>query len=234
MFLYEIHLHDRACSACGQSTVEEEVLAAKEKGLAGLVYTNHFYHGNTAIDRTLAWSDFVGAYADAYHRAKAFAKQHDIDILFGIEEGYGKGKEALIYGLKPEELIAEPEFVHMNIRQISAFVRQHNGFIACAHPFRVREYIIDPDCPPEPACFDGVEIFNYGNDFADNVKAAVYAQRHGLPGLSGGDVHHADRLGHSGLCFEARQTDEKQFSRSLKTQQYRLYLDGKIVPPLVL
>ena len=105
MFKYEMHLHTSGCSKCGISTVEEMALAAKEMGFQGIVVTDHFYRGNTCIDRNLPWEEFVAAYEKNWLDGKAFGESVGIDVIFGIEEVYHKDmKEVLIYGITPDEL----------------------------------------------------------------------------------------------------------------------------------
>ena len=62
MYKYEIHLHTNNCSACAISSPEEMVDIAAEKGYSGIVITNHFYHGNTGVDRNLPWEEFVSCF----------------------------------------------------------------------------------------------------------------------------------------------------------------------------
>ena len=52
-YKYEMHTHSKACSACASSSSEDIVRKAKECGYAGVFFTNHFYFGNSAIDRSL-------------------------------------------------------------------------------------------------------------------------------------------------------------------------------------
>ncbi len=222
MYKYEMHIHNSGCSACGKSTVQEMIDAAREKGYSGIVFTNHFYGGNTGIDRTLPWIDFVGEYEKSYNEARAYAEQFDFDVLFGIEEGLGGGKEALIYGLSPEIIAAAPEFPNMNKYQKSDFVRQGGGIIVCAHPYRNRSYISDPDTDPDPALFDGVEVYNEHNSEDENNRAMAFAERHGLIKISGGDHHIAERLGASGIAFKTRIRNNKELVEALKSGEYSL------------
>ena len=64
------------------------LLAARYQGC---VITNHFYYGNTGVERSLPWPDFVRPYAEDYEALCACAAQYDLDILFGVEEGVGLG-----------------------------------------------------------------------------------------------------------------------------------------------
>ena len=228
MYKYEMHLHTNFCSACALSTGEEYVLAAKAKGYAGIILTNHFYHGNTCIDRKLPWNEFVQAYKDDYHATKRAGDKYGVDVLFGIEEGYGGGKEALIYGIDPDLIINTPEFCYMSIDEISAFVRTNDGFIACAHPFRARGYITDPRKEPNSQIFDAAESYNAGNCDEDNALAEEFCKKAGLPRISGGDVHSIDGLGRAGLAFHERITTNEQLATALKQGNYKLIINGEI------
>lgn len=232
MFKYEIHLHSSACSACAVSTAEEMVAAAKEKNYAGVAFTNHFYCGNTAVDRKLSWREFVEAYEQDYLRAAKVGKALDIDVFFGIETVYEPGKEALIYGIEPELIKNAPFLKGCGIEQLSEFVRKNGGFIAAAHPLRRRDYIPDPDKEPDMRYFDAIEAYNLGNTDEDNQRAFDFARRKKVPVISSGDVHNKENLGKSGLAFFERLYTPERLVEALKKQRYRLIIDGKIIEDL--
>ena len=217
MFKYETHLHSAGVSACGAAAATEYVKKAKEIGFAGMVFTNHFYRGNTAIDRSLPWKEFVRPYKEDYLFAKELGDKYDIDVLFGIEEGFGDGKECLIYGVSPEQLSECDEFRHMSIAQMSAFARGCGGFIAVAHPFRERFYIKNPNAEPDASLFDAVEVYNFCNNRDNNMKAEAYAKKTGMLMISGGDVHSVDIFGNAGIILPERAKTEKDFVRLLKS-----------------
>ena len=228
MYKYEMHLHTNACSACGASSGEEMVKVAKEKGYTGLVITNHFYHGNTAISRRTPWKEFVEAYKNDYLEAKKAGEKYGVEVLFGIEEGYGWGKEILIYGIDPDTLIANPEFLHMSIDEMSAFVRSNGGFIVAAHPFRDRDYIAEPRKAPKAELFDAIESYNAGNNDEDNNLAEDFCKKTGLPRISGGDTHRSDGIGRAGLAFYERITNNEQLVTALQQGNYKLIINGEI------
>lgn len=229
MYKYEMHLHTSGCSACAVSTAAQMVQKLYEIGYAGAVFTNHFYHGNTSVNRSVGWQKFVDAFKKDYLEAKEIGERLGVDVLFGIEESYETGKEVLIYGLEPDDFLNEPHFIHMNIAEISSFVRNRGGLTVCAHPFRVRDYIPDPERVPLPENFDGVEIYNHCNNSIENRKAADYAKRYGLAPFSGGDVHRTDGLGFAGLSFEKRITDNKELITEIKANRYKLIVNNETV-----
>lgn len=227
MFRYEMHLHTAPCSACGVQTMAEAVETCVRAGYAGFVVTNHFYHGNTGIDRALSWEDFVEAYAADWRMGARLGREAGIDVLFGLEEGYAPGKEVLLYGLTPEDVAAAPFLREKGLAPLSAYVRQKGGVVVHAHPFRIASYIPDPDWTPDPALLDGVEVYNAHGD-SRNELALAFAEENGLPGTSGGDVHRTEQFGRAGIAVEERLRDPAALAAVLKSGRYRLIREGRI------
>ena len=228
MYQYEMHAHTRDCSACARSDAVEMVDAVKARGYAGIVLTNHFYRGNTGIDRSIPWKDFVEAYKQDYWKAKAYGDKVGIAVFFGLEEGIGDGKEGLIYGLEADVIANEPDFVRMPLNALSAFIHKHDGVIYAAHPYRNRSYTGQPQ-HPDMRYLDGVEVYNAGNTDEENHCAEAFAQRTGVSTISGGDVHITAQIGKAGIAtFEPIQSN-KDLVRVLKSGEYRLVVDGEIV-----
>ena len=62
-FKYQMHTHTAPCSKCAVMTPQELIDGLVAGGFKGCVLTNHFYKGNSGIDRSLPWNDFVAEYA---------------------------------------------------------------------------------------------------------------------------------------------------------------------------
>lgn len=229
MYKYEMHLHSCACSACGVSDSVEMVLAAKEKCYAGVVFTNHFYHGNTCIDRNLVWKDFVEAYKQDYLKAKECGDKLGVKVFFGVEEGIGKGKEVLIYGLDADIIANESDFKNMDIKALSDFVHKNGGVLYAAHPFRDRPYIIDPKDESNIKYLDGIEVFNCGNTKEVNEYTADYANSTGIATISGGDVHFAQNFGNTGIATEFPIKTNEELVKVLKERKHRIIINGEII-----
>ena len=226
-YRYETHIHSSPCSKCGWESIETMVDASIEAGYAGFIITNHFYIGNSGIDRELPWEEFVGAYAEDYERGRKYAQARDFDVLFGLECGYGGGKEALIYGLSPEVVATLPAFKTADLSTLSAMVHAHGGLVFHAHPFRNRPYIEDPDKEPDPTLIDGVETYNAENPDDRNAIAEAYAEKYHLPPLSGGDVHKREKVGHAGIITTKRLRTNADLLEVLKSGDYQLILPEK-------
>lgn len=217
-----MHQHTAVASACAQVTPEEVIRGLKKAGFSGVVMTEHFYHGNTAVRRHQAWEDFVRPYEEAYERAKKAAKKWDFDVLFGIEEGVGGGKEVLIYGITPAFLYAHPELRDARLPELAELVRAAGGLVVQAHPFRVRDYIRAPweELPAEH--LDGIEVHNACNDPLSNARAQTLADKHGLIEVAGSDAHTPQSLGRAGIACEHRIRTERELADTLRGGEYEL------------
>lgn len=224
MFKYDLHVHTSYASGCGHNTVEEMMIRYKEIGFSGFALTNHFLHGNTGIDRSLPWSTFVKEYSKDYYEALETAQKLDFDLLFGIEEGYGNGKEFLVYGISPEVLLKNPQLQERNIKIWSDTVRKNGGFIAYAHPFRNRSYITDPYALPDISLVDGFEGYNYCNDPYDNNLAVKTFKDSGKIMIAGGDIHSINLNNSYGIMTKKKIKNDAELVNVLKNQEFELYL----------
>ena len=156
-------------------------------------------------------------------------KTLDIDVFFGFEEVYEPGKEVLVYGVGPEA-VKEASFLRKaDLQQLSDFVRENGGFIAAAHPFRRRDYIPQPEKEPDMRYFDAIEVYNSGNTEEDNKLAFEFAKRKNVPVISGGDIHSKAYFGYSGLAFNERLHTPENLVKALKSQEYKLIINGNLV-----
>ncbi|MCQ2451000.1 MAG: PHP domain-containing protein [Clostridia bacterium] len=228
MFFYETHQHTAACSKCAHVEAAELVKCLAEGGYAGVILTNHFYNGNTAIDRNLPWKEFCEAYEKDYEVAKEEAKKYDFDVLFGVEEHVGKGKEVLIYGLSPDNLKKHPELVSGNLETIYNVVHKYAGLVIQAHPFRDRAYITDPFEKLPTEYLDGFEVYNRANPDLSNNQAYEYVKDLGKIITAGSDSHNFDEDYYRfGIGCEHRIRNEKELVTVLKNRDYVLINERK-------
>ncbi|MBQ9859511.1 MAG: hypothetical protein IJO76_02390 [Clostridia bacterium] len=236
MYRYEMHQHTAGCSACAEIEADKLIPLLKQQGFAGMVLTNHFFHGNTAIRRQIPWADFVRAYEEDWLRAKELGDRLDFDVLFGIEEwvGDGKnvlrvgGKEVLLYGITPQTLYDHPElrnFTHSEtyLKALCDMTHEAGGLVMQAHPFRVRDYIANPWEPLPTAYLDGMETYNACNSPLENRRAEQYAEAEGLIPVAGTDAHHTDTYRY-GIVTERRLRTGEDLIDVLTNGDYDLYI----------
>ncbi len=221
-YKYQMHCHTAACSGCAITTPEQLVAALYEGGYSGCVLTNHFYHGNTAVDRNLSWNKFVYAYEKDYNECKKTAEKYDLDIIFGIEENVLDGLEILCYGITPQFLYDNPQLKSYSLEVWYKALNELGALCIQAHPYRDRAYIKNPSILPLD-CIDGIEVFNLANEDNANQSAAEFALKH--PDLllsSGADDHNSKYLCHAGIAVDTRIRDEKQLVSILKSKDYTI------------
>ncbi len=230
LYRYETHCHGSQCSACARSTAQELVEAYHQAGFAGLVLTDHFIFGNTAVSRSLPWKDRMSAYYDAYLQAREAGRRLDFDVIFGIEHAYGHGKEVLLYGIGLDFLLENPDIPEISLEELVRRVHGWGGVVVQAHPYRNRPYV-DMTVEPRWDLVDGVEVCNLGNLPGEDRKALVRAGQGNYFFTCGGDIHRADdpRLGRTGIALPYRIHDEQELVLALKSGDCRYILDGKIV-----
>lgn len=212
IFLYETHLHTKQGSACAKNTGREMAIAHKEAGYTGIIVTDHFFYGNTAVDRDLPWQDWVHEYCSGYRDAKAISKELDLDVFFGWESGYN-GPEFLVYGLDEDWLMNHPEIKDATVKEQHKLVHEAGGIVFQAHPYREEWYI--PEVLLFPDDVDGIEVFNASNKWTDgkdlfNERAAKYALEHDFPVTCGSDIHSNVPM-MSGTAFNRRLTSIQDF-----------------------
>ncbi len=233
MFKYDLHLHTSESSACGNNTVGEMMKKLKSEGFSGAVLTNHFFFGNTCINRNQPWAQFVSEYCRPYYEAQKEAAQLDFDLLFGLEENYGGGKEFLVYGITPEFLAERPQLLLWNntdspycterLKLWYDEVKAAGGVLVLAHPFRERGYISDTYWLPDLSLCDGVELYNFCNTHDDNARAQVFASRSDMILTAGSDLHTVNFKGGAGIKVESRIRDEKALAEVLKSQNFERF-----------
>lgn len=230
MYRYDLHVHTSEASRCGRSPAKDIARAYADAGYQGIVITDHFIHGNTAVPEDLPWKERMHAYEAACLEAREEGTKRGLDVLFGLEHRFGDGgKEVLVYGILPDVLAAHPEIESMEIEAFCRFMHQHGAYLSMAHPFREKPYIPHPGVSIDPALLDAIEVYNAGNREDENFRALYYAFRHKLGMTSGGDVHDAEseQIGRAGMLFPNRITSEQELARALFAGEGQILCGGK-------
>ncbi len=220
-YKYEMHIHSSPCSGAG-SDICDHIDALMEKGYSGMVVTNHFYCGDTRIDRSLPWEDFVDAYRQDYLYGLEYARKVHFDLLFGLEEHVGNGQEILIYGITADLIASHPELKSGDVKKYVEVVHSAGGLVYQAHPYRSRAYI---KCPFPLDCLDmldGIEVYNASNQPEANESAQRLADELGLPCVSGSDGHSTQSGGRAGIATRERIRSNDDLVRILKSGNYTI------------
>lgn len=231
IYKYETHLHTAESSKCARSSAVDMMKALKEAGYSGTFISDHAWGGNTAIDRSLPWREWVEEFAKPYYEAKKWADENDFMVLFGYEAGFN-ATEFLIYGVSPEWLRDHEEFHDADIPKQLELVHEVGGIVVHAHPYRVEPYI--PEIRLFPDCVDGVEGVNAThsshlskshNEPSWNDEAIAYATKHNKFMTAGSDVHSVNLFGGGILTDEPMECFEDFKNLWLSDKMY-LLTDG--------
>ncbi|GHV69682.1 hypothetical protein AGMMS49928_13010 [Spirochaetia bacterium] len=188
-YLYETHLHTCESSACAVSHGREYIKPYIDLGYTGVIITDHFFRGNSRIDRSLPWRRWVEQFCRGYEETREEGERRGLDVFFGWEETYD-GDDYLIYGLDKNWLLEHPEAASWTRREQFAAVHRGGGCVVQAHPFRQHYYI--SKIVLSTGCVDAVEAANAGNeDQSYDALAMRYAEKLSLPVSAGSDIHRA-------------------------------------------
>ena len=220
-YLYETHMHTCQGSACGASTGAEHARAYKALGYTGIIVTDHFFRGNTAVPRDLPWEQRINMFCKGYEDAYAEGQRIGLDVFFGLEQNFN-GDEYLVYGLTKEWLLAHPEMEHWTRQQQFDEVTRLGGCVIQAHPFRDRGYI--PAIRLGKQFCHGIEIANVGNNPYNDAAALRYGKEFNLVMTSGSDNHNAEMaLAHpervTGVALEKKLTSIQDWIEVILTRQ---------------
>ncbi len=186
MYRYETHLHTCQGSRCGVSTGREHARYYHDLGYQGIIITDHFLGGNTAIDRSKPWKEQMKQFCSGYEDALDEGIRLGLDVFFGWEQTF-EGDDYLIYGLSPQWLMEHPESARWNRREQLAEVHRYGGCVVQAHPFRQCGYL--HQILLGLTHVDAVEVFNAGNLPVCDACAIRYALENHLMMTSGSDNH---------------------------------------------
>lgn len=231
-YFYETHLHTSEGSACGNASGKEMAEACKEYGYTGIFVTDHNWGGNTAVDRSLPWRDWVEEFCTGYENAKAEGDKIGLDVFFGYEAGF-HGTEFLLYGIDKGWMLAHPQLRHADVEEQYRLVHENGGMVIHAHPFREEGYI--PEVRLFPEWVDGVEGVNAMHSNSESsahfnplfdTKAKAFAGKHHLPLTAGSDIHRTKLLG-AGVAFRRRIVSSADYVRAVLSGEDYVLTNGE-------
>ena len=200
MYKYDTHIHTAEASGCATATGAEQARRYKELGYDGIIITDHFFNGNSAIHNYYDWYDRVRQFCKGYENAKAEGDKIGLKVFFGIEYSYF-GADLLTYGVDKDWLYKNDNIMDVSVYEYIKRVHDAGGIIVHAHPFREADYIKEIKLMPK--WVDGIEVYNAGNyDEKFNERAKWYAQEYNLPTTAGTDNHHLTTDKISGIYTE--------------------------------
>ena len=221
-YRYETHLHTKEASACAITLAKDYIKAYKDAGYAGIIVTDHFFNGNTAVPRNLPWKERVKLFCNGYENAAEEGYKENFHVFFGWEAGFC-GTEFLIYGLDKEWLLEHDDILSWSVKKQYRMVKEGGGMVIHAHPYREAPYI--PEIRLYPDYVDGAEVYNVSNDNLDimfNKRAYEYAKKYDLSMTGGSDIHSLPPMA-GGMEFNYELKSIQDFIDAVKNKK------GKVI-----
>lgn len=213
MYKYETHCHTKKVSKCSHIEAADLVEFYKSCGFSGIFITDHFFNGNTTVDRNQPWNKMVEDFCKGYDEALKKGKEIGIDVFFGFEYSY-HGTDVLVYGLDKEWLLSHPDVMSLGTTEFCDFARSEGALLIHAHPFREASYIDMIRLFPRKV--DGVEIYNACRTDFENARAKEYADNYGLLYSAGTDNHVGLRESLGGMEFDGKILSVPDFVSKMK------------------
>jgi histidinol phosphatase-like PHP family hydrolase len=195
----DLHVHCSNRSACAVVSEDEQIKAAIAGGLDAIVFCDHA--------RQVEKEHLV----DLNRKYAPFMIFGGIEITVGIED-------LLVIGVHDQCL----EQNNWTYPELYGWVREHEGFIALAHPFRYHE-VIDLDLVQYPP--DAIELHspNTSPSFDTEIRKTANQIEAGL--LSNSDAHSSKPLGRFYNLLKRNPSNESELVSILKKREYKEYYD---------
>lgn len=231
-YLYETHMHTKEGSACARNSGYEMARAYKENGYTGVIITDHNWGGNTAVDRSLPWEQWLDKFFEGYYHAKEEGDKIGLQVFLGYEAGYG-GPEFLIYGFSVDDIKKHPELKNATVEEQLEIIHSINGMVIQAHPYREASYI--SEVITYENFVDGLEIVNACHSNSPDKcrdkcvydeKAIALGKKCNLPGTAGSDQHSVEPI-LGGVAFPTKLTDIHDYIRRIKNREDYVLTNGR-------
>lgn len=222
-FKTELHCHSARVSACATHSDEELLQKYIDSGYTSVVLTNHLSRFTFGADKrapyagSADWQEKMDHYF-AGIEALRHAASGRIHVLWGVEICLdGTTSDYLVHGLDEAFYRANPDLLQIDVETLSKRVREAGGLFYQAHPFRNRMGVTPPEL------LDGIEIYNaHPRHDSRNDIAAAWAEKFGLRGIAGSDLHHEWDTPCSGILTNEPITTNEVLLDVLKTSAYEI------------
>lgn len=166
----DLHVHTRERSSCAHSSTEAMIRAAIERDLDGLVISDH--------DRLVPRECL-----------RIINAKYAPFRVFGGVEVTTRGEHILVLGVDDPEI----EERYWRYPDLHGFVREREGFLAVAHPYRFSPHQIMVDLQRFPP--DALEVCSRNTPRSAEPRIRELGEELHVPLLSNSDAHHVSDVG---------------------------------------
>jgi hypothetical protein len=187
----DLHTHSSPLSACAVSDAETIVKTANERGLNGIVFTEH-HRLHTESEMAALRRQFPG-----------------LGIFQAIEITTQEGEDLLVYGVGNCVVFQKRPPITTVIEQ----VRRESGAVVLAHPLRYADVIAEAlyRNPPDACEAWSMNVYAYQRN---SIRA--FANETGCGLTAATDTHHADSIGVYAVRFHGTIATEMDLAAALR------------------
>ena len=126
LYRYDTHVHTSEGSKCARSSGREVAEAYHARGYDGIIVTDHFFNGNSAVPRDLPWRERVELFTAGYRAAKEYGDRVGLQVFFAWEDS-SEGNDFLTYGLDENWLADHPFLDRLPLVDYLKYIRAEGG-----------------------------------------------------------------------------------------------------------
>lgn len=195
--IIDFHVHTSELSRCADSSLEDQVYSALEKGINALFITDHMQlHSQEKLD---AINDLYGP----------FKVYQAIEVTVS-DDNY---EDILVLGVH-DKAIEKRDWTY---EKLYKFVKSKGGVLILAHPYRFSDRIDKNiwDYPP-----DGVEVLSNNIGGHNYQRRLALAERLGAAPVTNSDSHHYTTVGEYTNDFPDWCVDEESILRAIRSRDF--------------
>lgn len=212
----EMHLHTSESSPCAKTSINDALIAFKEKGYKAVVITDHFHHGNFSQFKT--WKEVVDKLLVGYKTALIQGEKLGLKVFLGIEIRFPQSfNDYLVYGIDEEFLYSNEYIYNTSIKDFYNLIKD-KYIVVQAHPFRWGNTLYDINY------LHGIEIYNTNpNNNCPNDLAIKEWKKTNLIATVGCDFHSLDCINEThNIYLDYLPNNNKELVELLKNKKYKI------------
>jgi len=194
----DLHVHIHRTSRCAKEDIEPMAIAAREKGLDGIVVLDHNYQAT-------------------FEECKSI-KVEGLSIFSGMEVNVFDEDVVIISSCVMDFLPKYKEKLK-DLERLSKWVKDTNSLAILAHPFRRHPHISFDLTKFRP---QAIEFSGRHVDKVNRKKIFDLAKSEGMSIVAVSDAHKSSQLGGFCIDLDRRVSDEAQLIREIKCGEYSL------------
>jgi histidinol phosphatase-like PHP family hydrolase len=191
----DLHVHTVERSACANALEDEQIVTAIDRGLDALVFTNH--ECLVPLERLEELN-------------RVYAPFH---IFGGVEITVREREDLLVLGIHDAAL----ESHNWTYPALHSFVREKDGWIALAHPFRFGPRInLDLERYPP----DALEVCSINTPLLEQARIREIAARLGAQTVCNSDAHSTRDIGAAYNRLKGEPVDDRELIELLRNGEF--------------